>query len=332
MSRLATRLVALILLACLCLAGCRREVVAPGDPVAAVKGMAAAVRDNDLVRYSRLSMPPGLHQQMEARWHANLALAAPPTAEQEREYARWMARMTSADAETKLYRSFDRRLRKLESEINSQWPLMKATGGIFINGLIQANDDLSPAQKGHAKAVGTALLGWTTPALLADRVRARKAIAVVASTARSLDLDTLQQSRALEMIPALEKGGQVLKGVKQIGAHLWPGSGRVPGGRGGQGGRGRGRGGDAGSQLSAAGPHREVQPGPDSPGRPLVQRRRRSQRRSRIGPPARCRPPAERAMTEQPELPLPPPVPPRGRSRPRRRRPGRWPSRPGGRD
>ena len=73
---------ALILLAFLSLAGCRREVVAPGDPVAAVKGMAAAVRDNDLVRYSRLSMPPELHQQMEARWKANLALAPPPTAAQ----------------------------------------------------------------------------------------------------------------------------------------------------------------------------------------------------------------------------------------------------------
>lgn len=217
MSRLAARLLALILLACLCLAGCRREVVAPGDPVAAVKGMAAAVRDNDLVRYSRLSMPPKLHEQMEARWHANLALAAAPTAAQERDYARWMARMTSADAEQKLYRSFDRRLRKLESEINSQWPLMKATGGIFINGLIQATDELSPAQKGHAKEVGTALLGWTTPALLVDRVKARQAISVVASTARSLELDTLQQTRQLEMIPALEKGGQVLKGMKQVG-------------------------------------------------------------------------------------------------------------------
>lgn len=217
MSRLVARRLALILLACLTLAGCRREVVAPGDPVAAVKGMAAAVKDNDLVRYSRLSMPPELHQRMEARWHANLALAPAPTAAQEREYARWMARMTSADAETRLYRSFDRRLRKLESEINSQWPLMKATGGIFINGLIQANDDLSAAQKGHAKDVGTALLGWTTPALLVDRARARAAISVLASTARGLDLDTLRQTRQLEMVPALEKGGQVLKGMKQIG-------------------------------------------------------------------------------------------------------------------
>jgi hypothetical protein len=216
MSRLAARCLLLILLACLVLAGCRREVVAPGDPVAAVKGMAAALRDNDLVRYSRLSMPPKLHLQMEARWRTNLALAAPPTADQQRDYAGWMARLTADDANERLYRRYDRRLKKLEAEINSQWPLMKATGGIFINGLIQANDSLTPAEKVHAKEVGSALLAWTTPALLADRARARKAIAELTRTARQLDLPTLQQTRQLEMIPALEKGGVLLAGLKRI--------------------------------------------------------------------------------------------------------------------
>lgn len=217
MPQLLVRCLVLILVACLALAGCRREVVAPGDPVAAVKGMAAAVKDNDLVRYSRLSMPPKLHQQMEARWKAKLAAAPPPTAEQRRDYSRWMARLTAADAETRLYQRFDARLKKVEGEIGSQWPLMQATGGIFINGLIKANDQLSPGEKDHAQAVGSALLAWVTPALLSDRARARQAIAVTTRTARELQLPTLQQTRELEMIPALEKGSQVLKGLKQIG-------------------------------------------------------------------------------------------------------------------
>lgn len=217
MPQLFVRCLVLILVACLALAGCRREVVAPGDPVAAVKGMAAAVKDNDLVRYSRLSMPPKLHQQMEARWKAKLAAAPPPTAEQRRDYSRWMARLTAADAETRLYQRFDARLKKVEGEIGSQWPLMQATGGIFINGLIKANDQLSPGEKDHAQAIGSALLAWVTPALLSDRARARQAIAVTTRTARELKLPTLQETRELEMIPALEKGGQVLKGLKQIG-------------------------------------------------------------------------------------------------------------------
>ena len=67
MSRLFSRWFLLLLLALAALPGCRREVVAPGDPVAAVKGMAKPrSSDNDLVRYSRLSMPPALHKRMEA--------------------------------------------------------------------------------------------------------------------------------------------------------------------------------------------------------------------------------------------------------------------------
>lgn len=217
MPRFPARCLVLLLLLCLGLAGCRREVVAPGDPVAAVKGMAAAVRDNDLVRYSRLSMPPTLHKKMEARWKAKLAVAPAPTLQQQRDYARWMARLTAADAEARLFKRWDSKLKKIEGEIGSQWPLMQATGGIFLNGLIKANDQLSPAEKEHARAVGSALLAWLTPERLSDRSRAHQAIAVLTRTARALDLPTLEQTRQLEMIPALAKAGQALRGLKEIG-------------------------------------------------------------------------------------------------------------------
>lgn len=217
MSRSFSRWSLLLLLALTALSGCRREAVAPGDPVAAVKGMAAAVKDNDLVRYSRLSMPPALHQRMERRWTQNLASAPAPTLAQRQDYEKWMGRLTAPDAEAQLYRAFDRRLKKIEVELNSQWPLMQATGGIFLNGAIAANPKLTAAEKAHAKALGGALLAWLSPELVTDRARARQAIAVLADTARDLKLPTLADSRRLEMIPALEKAGQALRGLKQIG-------------------------------------------------------------------------------------------------------------------
>jgi hypothetical protein len=218
MSSLFSRAFLLFLLLSLAvLPGCRREVVAPGDPVAAVKGMADAIRDNDLVRYSRLSVPPALHERMERRWTQNLASGPAPTAAQRKDYDKWMGRLTAPGAEAQLYRSFDRRLKKIEAELNSQWPLMQATGGIFLNGAIGANGKLTAAEKAHAKALGGALLAWLSPELVTDRVRARRAIAVLADTARGLELPTLADSRRLEMIPALEKAGQALRGFKQIG-------------------------------------------------------------------------------------------------------------------
>lgn len=217
MSRLFSRWLPLTLLALLALAGCRREVVAPGDPVAAVKGLAGAVKDNDLVRYSRLSVPPALHKQMEIRWKANLTTASAPTLAQQEDYAKWMGRFTAPDAEAQLYRSFDRKLKKIEEELNSQWPLMQATGGIFLNGVISANPKLTAAEKAHGKAMGSTLVDWLKPELVTDRARARRAIAVLTETARDINLPTLADSRRLEMIPALEKAGRGLKGLKQAG-------------------------------------------------------------------------------------------------------------------
>ena len=217
MTRLASRCLLLLLLALLALAGCRREVVAPGDPVAAVKGLAQAVRDNDLLRYSRLSLPPTLHQQMEARWKANLALAPAPTPAQEKDYARWMGRLTEPLAETRLYASFDRRMKKIETDMNSQWPLMQATGGIFLKGVIQANGKLSPEQKDHAQTLGSTLLDWLKPDMLRDRRRARQAVAILVETSRDLDLPTLASTRRLEMGPSLDKASRVLRGLKDMG-------------------------------------------------------------------------------------------------------------------
>ena len=101
---------------------------------------------------------------MEARWKQRLAAAPPPTAAEKRDYARWVERLTRPDAEERLYQSFDAKLRKIEGELGSQWPLMQATGGIFINGLVKSNDSLSVAEKAHARAVGAALIAWLTPA------------------------------------------------------------------------------------------------------------------------------------------------------------------------
>lgn len=219
MFRPAFRLAALLLVGCLLLGlgACRRAAVAPGDPVAAVQGLAEAVQDNDLVRYSQLSLPPELHHRLEERWKANLAVAPAPTEQQRKEYARWMQRFTEAEAEAKLYRSLDPKLKKIEAEIGTQWPLMQTTAGLFIKGMIEANDRLSDSEKAHAQALGDVFMAWLKPELLTDRARARRAIAVMAVTARELELPTLDDSRRLEMLPALEKGGLALKGLKDIG-------------------------------------------------------------------------------------------------------------------
>ena len=73
------QLVTFVLLA-LALGGCRREAPAdvaraPGDPIEAVEALAGALRDNDLVRYRQLSLPPDLHARSAKVLQRALGLA-----------------------------------------------------------------------------------------------------------------------------------------------------------------------------------------------------------------------------------------------------------------
>ena len=215
----AWALIALLSLV-LALGACKREAAdtarAPGDPVAAVEGLAGALRDNDLVRYSRLSLPPDLHARSEALWLKRQAEAEPATAEDAAEYEQMMARLTAPDAEAALMRDLEPKLVKLETEIAGQWPLMQATASIFLTAAIQANTELSAAEKAHGTEVVGSLMAWAQPALFTDRERARKAVVALSRTAKAVDLPTLEQARALPMLPALEKGGVALAGVKDV--------------------------------------------------------------------------------------------------------------------
>lgn len=216
-SHVARALLALPLVALL-LVACRREPAVepvPGDPVGAVQAQVQALRDNDLVRYSALSLPPALQARTEALWARRVAEAEPVDPEDAREYAEVMARLTAPDAEQALMRDLEPKLVKFEAEVAGQWPLMQATAGIFLNAAIQANTELTEAEKAHGTEVVDALLAWAQPALFTDRARARKAIVALSRTARELDLPTLEQARALPRPAALEKGGIALAGAKE---------------------------------------------------------------------------------------------------------------------
>jgi hypothetical protein len=209
------------LLLVLALGACRRDAAdsakAPGDPVAAVLAQAKALEENDLARFSRLSLPKDLHARTEALWNQRVAQAEPATERESAEFERMMGRLTAPDAKEALARDIEPRLAQLEGEISGQWPLMQATALIFLKAAIAANAELTDTQKAHGTDVATSLVNWVQPGLITDRARARTAIGIVVDTAQSLELPTLAQARALEMMPALEKGGVALAGLKQVG-------------------------------------------------------------------------------------------------------------------
>lgn len=219
--RLPLRALLALLLFALVLVACKREAPAdqaraPGDPVEAVEAMAAALRQNDVVRYSHLSLPPDLHARSAALWDRRAAEAEPASDEDVEKYDRLMARLLAPGAEEDLAKDLEQQLARLEQEIGGQWPLMQATATIFLSAAIQANTELTDDEKAHGTDVATQLIDWADPALFTDRDRGRQAIAVAVATARELQLPTLAEARALTHGPAMEKAGIALAGTKQL--------------------------------------------------------------------------------------------------------------------
>jgi hypothetical protein len=207
------------LLALALLAGCRREpeAQAPAEPAAAVTALAQALRDNDLVRFQKLSLPPAQYAQRAALWDRQLARATPVSAEQAERYRQWMAELTAPEAEAALLAKAEPRLQAFEAEMGPRWELSVRMLATFAKGVVSANATLSEAEQAHLHGVVDATSAWALARRdFTDRAKIKAAIGIAADTARRLQLPTLEASRALAMEPLLVKAGTVLAAGKAV--------------------------------------------------------------------------------------------------------------------
>jgi len=203
--------------------GCRREPPAiegaPTEPVAAVQALAGALREGDLVRFARLSVPPAMQAEQALLWQqapAGRVLLDPAEAER---WRNWMAQLTAPDAEARLWARLEPRLQDLEQQAGPSWGVVVGMMAGFASAAITADTSLKPAQKAHAQSLIEAVSGWAgEPALFTDRARAQAAIAVVVRTAHALQLPDPEAFWALEREAALAKGSIALQGGKALAA------------------------------------------------------------------------------------------------------------------
>jgi hypothetical protein len=210
-------------LTALSLAACQKEETAgespavtaeaTANPADAISATAAKLKQGDVLAVIQMSVPPKHYDRMKAEWKAKVE-SDPVTDEDRVEFAAMMEKLTASDAETKLFAEAEPELAKFETEMAAQMPLMIGMGQGFAMQAIQANEKLSEAQKKQAGDVVGAVSGWLQGVQFADRELAKQAIGKVAATARSLELKTLDEARALDFEPAMAKAGVAFNGLK----------------------------------------------------------------------------------------------------------------------
>lgn len=212
-------------LTALSLAACQKEeaagetpaktAAATANPADAITTTAQKLKQGDVLAVIQMSVPPEHYEKMKADFKADMA-SDPVTDADRAEFAEMMAKLTDPEAESKLFAEAEPELKKFETEMAAQMPLMIGMGQGFAMQAIQANEKLTEAQKKQAGDVVGAMAAWLQGVQFADRTLAKQAIAKAVATARSLELTTLDEARALEFEPAMAKAGVAFNGVKEI--------------------------------------------------------------------------------------------------------------------
>ncbi|MCX7556356.1 hypothetical protein OS187_05905 [Xanthomonadaceae bacterium JHOS43] len=185
------------------------------DPAKAVESFAAKLKENNVLEAVQLAIPPARLDELRNEWKQKMAKEE-PSDEERAEFAEQMVKFTAPNAEEALYAELEPLLVKYETEMAAQMPMMIGMGQGFAMQSIQANEELTDAQKQQAVDVVGALAGWLQTAKFADRDLAKKGIGIVVKAARDLDVKTLEDVRALDFDHAMGKVGIVFGGLKEV--------------------------------------------------------------------------------------------------------------------
>ncbi len=137
------------------------------DPAKAVEAFAAKLKENNVLEAVQFAVPPAKLDEIRADWKSKMAEET-PTEEEKAEFAQNMAKFTAPNAEETLYAELEPLLVKFETEMAAQMPMMIGMGQGFAMQTIQANEELTEAQKQQATEVIGALAGWLQTAKFAS--------------------------------------------------------------------------------------------------------------------------------------------------------------------
>lgn len=212
------RLTWLLAAVVLVLAGCQRSTdeSRPGgdSPTAAAHLLIDDLRHDDLVAFWKHGLPPADHAALVERWRQ--ARAAQTATDDAREgYRQFMGPLTQPGARAELARRLQTRVARIDDRYGDQVPVLIAIGGAVLRKIVAADVTLSPRQEQGLQDALAPVLTWAQHAPWLDRERAGRAAAVAVDTARSLQLATLDQARALDFPDAMTKTSRLWAGAKQ---------------------------------------------------------------------------------------------------------------------
>jgi hypothetical protein len=209
---LSLRSSALVLSATLMLAACgsESEQSAQATPDGAVMQWVAALRKDDLGALMKSATTDEEFTKMRADWSAQVS--EPPSDEQRAQFAMTMSMLTGPDAEGTLMLKVEPELAKMKPQVDMLLGMLEG----MATAAMSQSETLTPQQQEQGRAAVQAMVETLRKNDITDPGRARKAVGIVCKTARQLELKTIEDVQKLSFERALERGGVVLAGTKDL--------------------------------------------------------------------------------------------------------------------
>ncbi len=216
--------IVLPLLGLLLLAACNKDQadgssvasVANNDPASAVMNQISLLDAGKIDALIKASLPADDYKAVRQKFVEQQQKDMSITDEQRKEFADKMEMMTAPDAEEKLFKQAEPLLAQYESKYKAQLPMYVGMGQTMATTAINQSKEMTPEQKKQTSEFLSAAAQWMLNTNWGDQAKAKQVIAVAVSTARKLDIKTLDQARAMDYDQAMLKYGQSWMGLRKV--------------------------------------------------------------------------------------------------------------------
>ncbi|HET6631468.1 MAG TPA: hypothetical protein VFG73_02010 [Rhodanobacteraceae bacterium] len=195
-------------------------VNAPADanktPADAVSAWAVLMKKGDIDGMLRTSLPAADYQKVRQAYADSQFKTQAVSAEDKAKFAAQMKKLTAPDAEQKIFEEIKPALEQFNTKYKAQLPMYVGMGQTMAATAIDKSKTMSAQEKQQTKDVLQALAQWVQTTNWGDQDKAKQAIAIVCDTARKLDIQTLDQARALSYEQAMQKYSQAWNALKQV--------------------------------------------------------------------------------------------------------------------
>ncbi|MCB1561668.1 MAG: hypothetical protein KDI75_11345 [Xanthomonadales bacterium] len=185
------------------------------SPTAVIDGVARELANGNLLAVMQLSMPAAKFDEAKSKWIEERD-QDPPSEEEKAKFAEMMTKLTADDGEEQMMAELEPHLVKYDTEMAPQKPMMVGMGQGFAAQAIQENQELSADEKQAATNALGGAANWINATNFGDRELARKAVREAITTAKALDMTSLDEVQSMDFETMLGKAGTAFQGVKRV--------------------------------------------------------------------------------------------------------------------